>query len=128
MGREFTIDTVRRLIISKYFGEHSYSDVVEQWKEMRAHPDFDPAFDLISDLSGVTKFQLTTDELRNLLRMGDPMSRTSKRVMIATNDYVYGNLRMYGLTDWKDRGITVVRSWEEALDLLQNRDRDTAGC
>ena len=95
---------------------------------LSAHPDFDPSFDLISDLSDVTKFLLTTDELRNLLRLGDPMSRTSKRVMIASNDYVYGNLRMYGLTDWKDRGITVVRSWEQALELLQNRDRDTAGC
>ena len=127
MGREFTIDTIHRLIVSKYFGEHFYSDVVDQWKEMRAHPDFNPDFDLVSDLSGVTRFLLTTDELRSLLHIGDPMSPNSKRIMIATSDYVFGNLRMYGLIDWKDRGVTVVRNWKEAWDLLHHHDRDTAG-
>jgi hypothetical protein len=119
MGRTFKIYTKRRLIVSTYFGEHLYGEVIDQWKEIRAHPDFNPSFDLISDLTGVTSYRLSADEVRGLMFRKDPMSEKSIRIMIASTDYVYGNLRMYQMAD-PSRIVVVVRSWSEANDFLAN--------
>jgi hypothetical protein len=117
MGRTFKIYKTHRLIVSTYFGEHSYSDVLEQWKDMQSHPDFDSHFDLISDLIGVTSYRLSTDEVRSLMFKKDPMSEKSIRIMIASSDYIYGNLRMYQMAN-PSRIVVVVRSWNEANDFL----------
>ena len=84
-----------------------------------ADPDWTPGFDQLGDLTRVTDFQASPDEIeslarqveRNTARFGD-----GKLAVIAPESLIYGMLRMYQLFSEDDpRMIEIFRSPDAAL-------------
>ena len=94
-------------------------DVREQWEAIRKHPDFDPNFTYLTDLTGVTQYTISTTELKQLVATSDPFSRDSRRIVVAHTDYLFGMVRMYELSGDKHPRLSVVRTKSEAVNLIE---------
>lgn len=58
-------------------------------------PDFDPAFDLLIDATGITALDITTDEAKTIARQG-LFSSTSRRAFLASSPAIFGMGRLLG--------------------------------
>ncbi len=76
-----------------------------------------PASSSIVDLSGITRFDVSTRTI-NLLAKTDAVYFT-KRVFVAPRDVVYGTTRMFQVLSERTRkNVHVVRTMDEAYKLL----------
>ncbi len=117
--RHLKIDPANRLVTSKYVGQVKTQDVIEQWADIRRHPDFDPSFDVLVDNSEVTEYQVSYVDQCRLASDNDPFSDTSIRVFVAQSDLLYGMLRVYQVAgEQRHRNVHVVHSIEEATQIL----------
>ena len=114
MPRTFHIDRKNGLVISVYAGALTHQDVLDQWTEIGAHPEFDPCLAYLTDLSAVTEYTISSSEIRELTRRADPFSFESVRVVIAPKDDLFGIVRMYQMSGDVHPNLTVVRSYDEA--------------
>lgn len=73
----------------------------------------------ISDLTGVTNFNVPGHIMRAAALQPPPFPAETPRFIVASNDVVFGMSRMYELFADRPAGIlTVVRSREKAFSLL----------
>jgi hypothetical protein len=73
----------------------------------------------ISDLSRVTKFDVSGDAMRTAARQPSPYPDSIPRFIVAPQEYVFGMARMYELVGYPTRSnLKVVRSMQEALAAL----------
>ncbi len=121
MPRTLKIDKQRRLVITTYFGVVVYQEVLDQWSDIRAHPDFDPTFAYLIDLTGITEHRISDKQVRQLAQTADPFSPGSVRVVVAPSDYLFGIQRMYQMSGDEHPHLAVVRSMEEAQRILSKR-------
>ena len=98
----------------------TYRDVIQLWQEIRAHPEYDPSLNYLTDLTGVTQYKITSDEVRELVNIHDPFSPSSLRVVIAPTDLLFGMVRMYQLSGSIHPQLTVVRTLREAVRALRH--------
>lgn len=118
MPKSFTVDIPNRLVISTYAGRLTFQDVIDQWNAIRAHPDFDPSFSYLTDLSELTEYLISTPEVRELARITDPFSPRSKRVVVAPSDHIFGVVRMYEMSSESHPNLVVFRTMNEANEFL----------
>jgi len=70
----------------------------------------------ITDLSAVTKFDVSSEAMRAAARQPSPYPEAIRSFIVAPKDHVFGLARMYELVGSRTRGnLTVVRSRQEAL-------------
>ena len=60
MPASYEIDPQRRLIISRLWGAVTDVEVYDHNKFLRADPRFDPTYQQLTDLSGITEIAVTT--------------------------------------------------------------------
>jgi hypothetical protein len=119
MPRTVKVDTQCRLVISCYSGELTISQVLRQWEEIAAHPDFDSSFSYLTDTSDITDYLITPSDARHLARTVDPFDRYSQRIVVAPSDLIFGMARMYGMAgEQRHPNLAVVRTIEDAYTLL----------
>ena len=118
MPRNFTINNVQRIVVSRYAGVMTYRDVIRQWAEIRIHPEYDPSFNYVTDLTGVTEYKITSDEIHQLVNIHDPFGPTSKRIVVAPTDLLFGMVRMYEMSGQLHPGLHAVRAMDEARQIL----------
>jgi hypothetical protein len=107
-------DNVLRLTFS---GEMTDDSVMEIWSEGVPIAASFPASKGIVDLSGITRFDVSTRTI-NLLAKSDAPDLTT-RVFVAPKDVVYGTTRMFQvLTERTRNNVHVVRTMDEAYKLL----------
>ena len=119
MPKDFRIDKTNRLVISTYSGTMVLEDVTEQWAAIKVHPDHDPNFSYLTDLTGVTDFSLSVDQVRHLANMDDPFTARSQRIIVAPGAAIYGMARVYERSGNAHPNITVVRSLEDGYALAR---------
>lgn len=113
----YIIDRQRRLVITVGEGLVTFADVDGHQNNLIADPEFDPTFDQIGDLSWVTDFALSPDEVR-IAAARSVFSPESRRVGIAPDDLPYAMLRMfetYRRIFGGGENTQVFRAREEAL-------------
>jgi len=77
----------------------------------------------ISDLSRVTKFDVSGDAMRTAARQPSPYPDSIPRFIVAPQEYVFGMARMYEIVGYRTRSnLKVVRSMREALAALGMTD------
>ena len=122
------IDKEKRLAICAAYGVVTNGDGPEMQRQLAAHPDFDPRFSQLLDMTQVTKLEIEADVVRKLAEstVFDPAAR---RAFVAGSDAVYGFSRMFEilLETTGASGIKVFRSREEALRWLEQEFPDSAG-
>lgn len=94
MPVRFEIDKEQRLIRSIAWGNITFRDFSQQQQTLRTHPDFDPEFDLIGDLSEVTSIAISAHEIQ-LLAHQTVFSTKSRHAFVAPSQLVYGMVRMF---------------------------------
>ena len=119
MAVQFTIDVTRRLVITIFDGPTPVPEIVGLASRIRAHPDFDPDFSEILDCSRITGSNISTEAIRSLARGEQIFNRSSKHVVVAPNNHIFGLARMgQAYAEPVMPNIFVVRTLAEALNLL----------
>ena len=114
-----TVDATNRLVISRYCWNVTRQDVLNRWAQIKAHPEFDPRFSVLVDCTGVTVYELTYEDQRQIAIQADPFSASSFRIYVAKLAEVFGMLRVYQTIGQElHQNVHVVRSMEEANRIL----------
>jgi hypothetical protein len=119
VGAQLTVDVDQRLVVHTFSGVLSDEDISNLPSKVRSHPDFDPTFSELLDFSGVTAGTLSTDAIMAAAQRKSSLSDTSKRVVIAPRDHIFGLVRMGQAFAERTRpGLVVVRTMDEARKIL----------
>jgi hypothetical protein len=118
MPIESRIDPGRRLVVTVAEGTLTGDEVRANQRSLDADPAFDPGYDHLFDLSGVSELRVPSDQLRELaaVTLFEPGSR---RAVVAPEDVMGALVRRYGsLRDLSDEALRVFRTLREALAWL----------
>lgn len=84
-----------------------------------AHPNFDPGYNEVVDLRGVTELRASKDAVLKLARRESLFSKDSKHVVIAEPGLVFRLAKLFqGIAEDTRPHLKVVRTPEEAFDYL----------
>ena len=110
----------RRLVVTSAEGFLTLKELAEKQEALLTHPDFDPIFDHLFDLSGITNVEdLKVSELQRLASVRI-FSESSRRAIIAPGDLVFGFSRMYEVfSNSTEFNYSVFRNREDALKWLE---------
>ena len=113
----FKIYKDRGLVMSTVSGVVTIADALAHRQNLRKHPDFDPNFSQLVDLSNVTKIELSREDVERFAQE-TIFSLNSRRAALATSDHAYGLARMFEvLRESKgEEGLRIFRNLDEALD------------
>jgi len=111
MPIDYRILQAERLVVATFEGLITWQEIRTYRSRLRADPGFSADMDSLADMSGVTSFEPTADEMRSIV-LDDPFGPTSRHAAIAPNAAVYGMLRMYELT--ADRSEALSRVFRDA--------------
>lgn len=112
--RSISVDNTRHIVFSVYKGTVTDTEVCEQIRELNAL-GLSAGYSEIIDLRSVTELQVTTSKWCEMARL--PLF-TTHRIAVATADAVFGMARMFEICAETKSSIQVVRSMEEALEIL----------
>ena len=118
MPASYEIDPQRRLITSRLWGAVTDTEVYDHNRQLRSDPAFNPTFQQLTDLSGVTEIAVTTSMINDtsLDQFFEPGVR---RAIVATDDGVFGMARMFALrAESLGQTIQVFRDADKARDWL----------
>jgi len=124
MPSSYVIDKERKLVITTAWGDCNADDVLEFRKQVLKDRDFDPSFSQLADFTGVTKVDVSPDEVR-MLATKSPFSTQSRRALVADNQVIFGLSKMFGILRnlRGEKLIRVFRTRNEALDWLLEKDK-----
>ena len=124
MPSSYVIDKERKLVITTAWGDCTADDVLEFRKQVLKDRDFDPSFSQLADFTGVTKVDVSPDEVR-MLATKSPFSTQSRRALVADNQVIFGLSKMFGILRnlRGEKLIRVFRTRSEALDWLLEKDK-----
>lgn len=95
MPCRYTIHKKQRLVITKVWDCVTFPEIRAHQEQFVSDPDFDPAFDLLIDATGITALDITTDEAKTIARQG-LFSSTSRRAFLASSPAIFGMGRLLG--------------------------------
>jgi hypothetical protein len=110
---DYLLNPTRRLISVKFRRKVQARDIERYASSLRAHPQFDPEFSEIVDLSEVEEVDLQADEFIRLADEVDPFSLKAKRAFVARNSVQTHAARMHKILRTQ-RNFEIFRSLAEA--------------
>src|SRR5579859_437211 len=119
MPTKLNIDRKAGIVYSTFYGRVNTAELVEQVAAIRRHPDFDPQFRELIDASQITSFDVSSEEVRDLAVEDAPFAPSARRVLVASEDLVFGLARMFQIFGAEQRPhFEVVRTLEQAHQFL----------
>lgn len=122
MSVEYQIDAGRQVVFTRCFGTITITDLWDTVQHLRNDPAFNPDLRQLIDLSELTGMNATFEEIWHFARDkdGDPFSGSSRRAVVAPQNFAYGLARMYEASreDRDDGGFRVFRNMAEAREWL----------
>jgi hypothetical protein len=118
-----SIDKQRRLVLTKVEGSVTFDDVMGHRDRLLADPQFDASFDELIDATGVTKLDISADEVRTFAHRR-VLSVKSRRAVVATRAHIFGVGRMMEIyhEDVVHTETEVFYSMDEALQWLRREE------
>ena len=114
----YEIDRQRRLITSRLWGPVTDREVFDHNQKLRSDPQFDPTYQQLVDLTGVTEIVVTTSMI-NETSLDQFFEPGTRRAMVAVDDAVYGMARMFALrAESVGQTIQIFRDAERAREWL----------
>jgi len=113
----FKIYKERRLVMSVISGVVTMADALAHRQNLWKHPDFEPSFAQLVDLSNVTKIQFSREDVKTFAQ-DTIFSLNSRRAAVATCDITFGLARMFKMhREAKgEEGLRVFSHLDEALE------------
>ncbi len=120
MPHHFEFDAEHKILRVVLEGHIDGPETIQIDQEMRAEIQQTAPKVGISDLTGVTSFDVPGDIIRSLARQKPaPFPPETPRFIVASSDLLFGMMRMYELAADRPEGkLTVVRRMEDVLALL----------
>ncbi len=94
MPIEFHIDTERKIVFSRAYATLSERELEIHRQNVMKHEDFDPGFNQLSNLSEVSRLDVSKDFIYRFARL-KYFNGQSKRALVAPSDIVFGSARAY---------------------------------
>ena len=94
MPADFSIDAQRRIVFSRAEGVLTVAEILDNSDRMRRDPEFRPDFNQLFDLRGVTKFELSNEDIEQLARQLI-FAPESRRAFLVTPGLQVGMARMF---------------------------------
>ena len=114
----YEIDQQRRLITSRLWGAVTDTEVYEHNRQLRGDPDFNPTYQQLTDLTGVTQIAVTTGMI-NETSLDQFFEPGIRRAIVASTDGVFGMARMFAMrAESVGQTIQVFRDLDKARDWL----------
>jgi hypothetical protein len=118
----YKIDKELRLVLTSAFGVLTRDEILTSRQQLLEDPDFDPSYSQVQDYSGVTKIELTADDVRSLAQ-ASVFSSQARRALVVKDDLQFGLSRMFGThrESAGEMGIRVFRNLHEAVDWVLSK-------
>ena len=94
MPATYSIDPQKRVVFTVFSGDVAEPDIRDMAVRLEGDPEFHPDFSELVDLSAVTDFRLTAEELQGI-SICDPFSNRAQRAFFSPHDLLFGICRMY---------------------------------
>ncbi len=126
MPAYFKIDKERRLVMSSAAGVFTGDEALAHQEKLLKDPDFDPSFSQFWDLTHITKWEITTADMRRLAQR-NLFSSNSRRACVAISDVAFGYARMFEMLreNAGETGIEIFRDLDGALDWVLAKNTAT---
>jgi hypothetical protein len=118
MPATYSIDPAKRLVLTNFSGEVHEAEVRTMFMRMADDPAFDPDFSELLDLSAVTDFHISGEELKGISEI-DPFSSRARRAFVSPADLLFGVSRMYEGIKGNQHNIATFRHMAEARHWLE---------
>lgn len=109
----FTIDSDRRLVITRFGERLTAIDIQRYAEDLRHHPSFHSSFSEIADISSVKELPLQAPDFLRLADSVDPFSVESKRAFVAQSPSQQHAARMHKILR-SQRNFEIFQTLEEA--------------
>ena len=96
MPYSYDINERERLVTSRLWGAVSEAEIRDHNTKLRRDPKFDPAYNQLTDLTGVTDIIVGTETI-NETALDQFFNPGTRRAFLASNDTVFGMARMFAL-------------------------------
>jgi len=117
----FVVDSKRRLVIARFAKRVTVMDIQVYVQNLSAHPNFDPSFSEIADLSEVKELPLEGPDFIELADRVDPFSFDSKRAFVARTLEQRHAARMHKILR-SQRNFEIFQTLEEAQEWIARVD------
>ena len=94
MPATYSIDPRKRVVFTVFSGSVEELDIRDMAMRLEGDPDFKPDFSELVNLSAVTDFRLTAEDLQGISNC-DPFSNQAQRAFVCPEDLLFGICRMY---------------------------------
>jgi hypothetical protein len=130
MPIDIRVDSAERVRYSWVTGIVTDAEVIDAYDRVVDDPDFDPTLDVIADMTGVVRIDVTANRVRELAERRARNARLNaarpRVAIVAPTDVMFGIARMYessGPRDDGSRRYLVCRTMEEARAWLSLPER-----
>jgi len=112
-------DATNRLLYMRFGGAMTDEDLLSGFAEARQWIAVNGPHSSISDFTGVTAFNVSSEAVRILASLPPLVPDDYHRIVVAPHDVIYGMVRVFAAFGSKTRNqIEIVRSLPEALEIL----------
>jgi hypothetical protein len=119
MPADYKIDTSKRMVFSRAYGNLTDPDIFKHQDKLRNDPDFDPGFSQLVDCTNVTQIEDLSLKALYALAERDPFGLGSQRAFVAPHNPDYDVFRLYELLTVVHKDVVVVfREMSEAYKFL----------
>lgn len=122
MSVDYQIDSGQEVVFTRCSGTITVADMWDIGRRLRSDPAFNPDQRQLIDLGEVTGMTVPFDQIYRFAqeKNGDPFSGSSRRAVVAPQNFAYGIARMYeALREDRDPGgFRVFRTMAEARKWL----------
>ena len=105
MPASYTIDSDRKIVLSRIWGIATEDEIQEHGQRLRVDPEFRPDFRQLIDMSDVTEIRVGSEMVRDAAR-NQFFSPGVRRALVATSDVAFGMARMYAIAS-ENAGQTI---------------------
>lgn len=96
MPASYSIDTERKLVLSRIWGSPTEEEILDHGRRLRADSCFQPDFRQLLDMSELKEILISSQRVRQAARE-QFFSPGARRAVVAQSDATYGMARMYAL-------------------------------
>jgi hypothetical protein len=105
MPASYTIDTKRKLVVTRIWGAATEDEIFDHGQRLRNDPEFRPDFRQLVDMSELTEILVGSGLIRNASR-SQFFSPGVRRALVANSEAAFGMARMYAIAS-EETGQTI---------------------
>ena len=118
MPVEYSIDSVNGVVVCRWIGIVTISEIIGNAERLRVDPRFDRHYSELMDMSDFTGTSITSSSLDGVIQRADPFSAGSRHAVVAPGKPAFGIARMYQSLRGEDQNFAVFRNDDDARNWL----------